>query len=1031
MIGRVVEWSLANRLVVFIGVILLAIAGARGYANLSVDAVPDITNVQVQVLTNAPGLSPLEIEQLVTRPVELSMAGLPGLETVRSISRAGVSAVTLVFRDDVDLADARSLVSQRLPAARDVIPEGANRPELGPLTTGLGEVYHFTIAWDGHTARDVRTLFDWEIAYSLRSVPGVVEVNAWGGETRQVEVRLRPADMLALGVTQREVEDALGAAGKNAGAGALDRGEEQILVRLDGQFRAVEQVADQVVRTRAGGVAVRVRDVATVRDGSAFRTAVATADGKGETVYGMVQMVAGGNAHEVMGRVKARMTDVQRRLPEGARIEPFYDRTALVDRVLGTVRHSLLEGGAIVVVVLLALLGDVAAGLVVATAIPLAMLGAFAAMYALGMSGNPMSLGAIDFGLVVDGAVVVVEGALAAMAAMKMTSRDALAHEGRAVGGPIAFGVLIIALVYVPVLLLEGVEGKMFRPMALTVLFALGTALVLSFTWVPVLASLVLRKAHEKEAILIRWVRAAYQPALRWIVGRPLAAVLVAVVLVGIGVIAAWSRGAEFVPRLEEGDLVVQVTRPPSVSLREAAEGTSTMERVLGKYPEVKRVVARTGSPDVATDVMGIEQSDVFVLLHPQGEWKTASSREELIALFEQDLRKALPGTLFSFSQPIEMRSQELLGGMKSDLGIKVVGDDLGELTRIAHEVAEELGHVQGSADIRVEPTTGLPLATIRPSPARMGRVGVRPEDVRIAVEALRAGRAVGTLVEGERRFDVTVKLDAPPSPDVESLKRQPLLLPDGRYIPLGDVCDVALDEGPAQVSREMARRRVMIEVNVRGRDLASFVQEVRARMGRKTLPPGYYFVYAGQYENLTRASVRLAIIVPATLVAIFVMLYFTFGRVQPAALIFLNVPAAASGGMVALALRGMPMSISAAVGMVALFGVSVLNGVVLLSAALRHEEAGRDPLSAAQAAAEERLRPVLTTAIVASLGFLPMAIAHGTGAEVQRPLATVVMGGLGTATWLTLLALPALYAWTRNLTLRWSPKSKRPPRHG
>lgn len=1031
MIGRIVEWSLSNRLVVVIAVLVLIVAGGRGYANLSVDAVPDITNVQVQVLTKAPGLSPLEMEQLVTRPIELSMAGLPGLEMVRSVSRAGVSAVTLVFRDDMTLADARSLASQRLPAARDVIPPGANRPELGPLTTGLGEVYHFTVAWDGHNARDVRTLFDWEVAYSLRSVPGVVEVNAWGGETRQVEVRLRPTDMLALGVTQRDVEAALGAAGKNAGAGALDRGEEQILVRLDGQYRSVEQIADQVVRTRAGGVAVSVRDIATVRDGAAFRTAVATADGKGETVYGMVQMVAAGNAHEVMTGVRQRIAEIQTRLPEGARIEPFYDRTSLVDRVLGTVRRSLVEGGVIVVLVLLALFGDVAAGLVVATAIPLAMLGAFAAMYAFGISGNLMSLGAIDFGLVVDGAVVVVEGALAAMTTLKMSSRDALAHEGRAVGGPIAFGVLIIALVYVPILMLEGVEGKMFRPMAVTVLFALGTALVLTFTWVPVLASLVLRKAHEKEAWIIRHVRAAYTPALAWTVRRPIVAALFAGVLVAAGAIAAASRGAEFVPRLEEGDLAIMVTRPPSVSLREAAEGTSTMERVLGAYPEVRRVVSRTGSPDVATDIMGIEQSDVFVMLRPPDEWKSAHSREGLIVLFERDLRKALPGTVFAFSQPIEMRSQELLGGMRSDLGIKIVGDDLTELTQLAHEVAGEVRQVRGVADVRVEPTTGLPLATIRPSPARMGRIGVRPDDVRIAVEALRAGRTVGTLVQGERRFDVTVKLDAPPSPDLESLRRQPLLLPDGRYVPLGDVCDVELSEGPAQVSREHGRRRVMVEMNVRNRDLASFVQEVSARLREKRLPPGYFFVYAGQYENLARASLRLALIVPATLFAIFTMLYLTFRRIQPAVLIFCNIPAAAAGGIVALACRGMPMSISATVGLVALFGVSVLNGVVLLSAALRHEDAGAQPLVAARAAAGERLRPVLTTAVVASLGFLPMAMATGTGAEVQRPLATVVMGGLAADPWLTLFVLPTFYAWMRRIARRWHPGHAGGARHG
>jgi len=1013
MIGQLVGWVLKSRLLVAIGVVALVAVGVRSYLLLPVDAVPDITNVQVQVLTNAPGLSPLEVESLVTRPVELSLTGLPGAQTLRSISRAGVSQVTVVFNDDVELASARALVAQRLPAAREAIPAAASRPEMGPLTSGLGEVFHFTMRWPGHSARDLRTLLEWDIGRDLRTVPGVVEVNPWGGAARQIEVRLRSSDLQARGVTQLEVEQALLGGGENAGGGAVERGEEQILVRLDGQYRTLESVASQVVVTGTFGVPVLVKDVASVIDGQGYRTSAASADGS-ETVYAMIQMVAGGNASELMRRVEARLAEIQKRLPPGATIEPFYNRAALVQRVLGTVGHSLVEGGVIVVVVLLAFLGDLGAGLVVATTIPLAMLGAFALMKAFGMTGNLMSLGAIDFGLVVDGAVVVVEGALTTMAARKIKASAALGIEAAAVGRPIAFGVFIIGIVYVPILLLEGVEAKMFAPMAWTVLFALGTALVLSFTWVPAFASIVLRKAHAGDVWLVRYLRRAYEPALEWFMRRSRLAASLALALALVGVAAGASLGTEFVPRLEEGDLVVQVTRPPSVSLSESLRGTNAIERTLKGFPEVRRVVSRSGSPDVATDVMGIEQSDVFVILTPRTTWRSAPDREGLIALFDSALRKALPGTGFSWTQPIEMRSQELLGGLKSDIGVKVYGDDLPTLTRLSGDVTQILAGIQGSSDIRVEPTSGLPLLTIRPAPEKMGRLGIRTDEVRAAVQAMKAGRIVGLLAEGDRRFPVAVRMDTPPSSNAEALALTPITFSTGRTLPLGDVCDIGLEEGPAQISREQGRRRILIEANVRQRDLGSFAQDLQKRIGSLHLPPGYYVKLAGQYENLIHAAIRLAIIVPVTLGVIFVLLFLTFGEVGPALLIFMNIPIAASGGLVALASRGMPLSISAAVGFIALFGVATLNGVVLLSAARRLEDEGLSSLDAARRAAHERLRPVLTTAVVASCGFLPMALATGTGAEVQRPLATVVIGGLFTATALTLLLLPSLFAHAR-----------------
>jgi cobalt-zinc-cadmium resistance protein CzcA len=1012
MIGALVAWSVRNRLLVFLAVLALVFAGVRGYRALPVDAVPDITNVQVQVLSSAPGLSPLEVEQLVTRPVELAMTGLPGLALVRSVSRSGISAVTLVFDDDVRLEDARSLVSQRLPSAREAARVANASPAMGPLTTGLGEVFHFTLVWPGHTSSEVRALLDWEVAYGLRSVPGVVEVNAWGGDVRQVEVRLRTTDMIALGVTQEQIENALLRGGENAGGGAIEREGEQTLVRFDGQYRSVDDVAEQVVATRGAGIPIRVRDVATVRDGTAFRLAAATADGDGETVYAMVQMIAGGNAHEIVARVKERLATIEARLPEGARVEPFYDRAALVDRVLRTVRTNLLEGGVIVTLVLLLFLGEIGPGLVVATTIPLSMLGAFALMRAFDISGNLMSLGAIDFGLLVDGAVVMVEGAMAAMVLRKLDPKDALVHEGRTIGRPIAFGIFIQCIVYVSVLTLEGVEGKMFRPMAATVLFALITSFVLTFTWIPALAATVLRghARQAREPWVVRHVRRVYEPFAERMVARPTTAVVLALALVLSGGAVAATRGAEFIPRLEEGDIAIQVTRPPSVSLAEAVRGTSELERALRNFPEVERVVSRTGSPDVATDVMGLEQSDVFVMLRPRSTWTTAEDREGLIAHFDEAATRALPGAVFSFTQPIEMRSQELLGGMKSDLGIKVHGDDLETLTALAEEIVRIAGSVPGIEDVRMDPTRGLPMTTVRPDPPRAGRLGVRPDELRRTIEALRAGREVGTLVERERRFDVVVRHDHVDGPEADVIAAFPIVREGGLVVPLGDVAHVRRTEGPAQINREQARRRVQVEANVRGRDLAGAVQDLRSRLASVALPPGYFISLSGQYENLVDAAKRLAVIVPATALVIFVLLYLAFGSARPALLVGLNLPVATSGGLFALLVRGLPMSISAAVGCIALFGIATLNGVVFVSAARRLEAEGLGPRDAAVGAAKERMRPVLTTAVVAALGFFPMAVATGTGAEVQRPLASVVIGGLVTATLLTLGLLPAVY---------------------
>jgi cobalt-zinc-cadmium resistance protein CzcA len=1018
MIGALVALSVRHRGLVLFFTFLAAALALFAAKGLPVDAVPDISNVQVQVLTAAPGLSPLETEAQVTRPVELSMTGLPHLKELRSVSRSGISAVTLVFEDDLPLADARTLVSQRMPSAREAT-KGSGEPQMGPMATGLGEVFHFTVRWPGHTPSEVRTLLDWEIARPLRLLPGVVEVNGWGGDVEEVEVLVRPEDLRRFSVTQGDVEEALTGGGHNRGGGAVPRGGEQLLVRLDAQYKSLADVEAVPLASKIPGTntPLAVRDVATVRSGARYRLAAATEDGKGETVYAMVQMVAGGNAREVAAAVKTRLDEIAPRLPKGAVVVPFYDRKAFVDRVLGTVEHSLLEGAIVVVVVLFLLLGDLRAGLVVATAIPLSLLGALAWMRVTGQSGNLMSLGAVDFGLVVDGAVVVVEGALAAMVRDRISASEALVREGKSVGAPIAFGVVVIGVVYVPILALDGVEGKLFRPMAITVLFALATALVLSFTFIPALASLVLKPAKDDhESWILRKVRPLFSRASAFFWRLPNVAIAAAIGFVVVSGVAASRLGTEFVPRLEEGDIVVQLTRPPSVSLAEAIAGTGAVETALLSFPEVDRVVSRTGAPDVATDVMGLEQSDVFVMLKPRSQWRF-HDREALVGAMETALKSALPGTGFAFSQPIQMRNDELLGGMKSDVGIKVYGDDLAATSAAAAKVAQVAGGVTGACDVRVEATSGLALATLRPDPAALSVRGVPPSDLAATFEAFGPGRPLGQVAFGDRRVDLTLKRARPL--DAEGLRDEPIIVPGGRAVPLGAVARYEAQDGPAQIGREAGRRRVLVELNVRGRDLGGFVKALEAEVGKIPLPSGSFVEFTGANEHLEHAAQRFALVLPLTLAAVLVLLYLAFQQFRPALFLMLIVPAATSGGLLALLARGLPLSISAVVGLVALAGVAVMNGTVLLTAIRREEEGGASATDAAKAAASERLRPVLTTAFVAGVGFLPMALATGTGAEVQRPLATVVVGGLITATFLTLFVLPVL--WARSAT---GPKS-------
>jgi cobalt-zinc-cadmium resistance protein CzcA len=1009
MIAKLVRLSVNYPFITMLLVLFLFIAGIYGYAKLPVDAIPDVTNVQVQVLTSAPGLSPLEVERLVSRPVEIALTGIPHVNRIRSVSRSAVSAVTVIFDDDTDLQLARNLVNQRLPDARAAIPESAGRPSLGPMTTGLGEVYHFTIHWPGHSLGEIRTIFDWEIARRLRTVPGVVEVNAWGGDTRQVEVRLREAALLATGIEAELVAKAVLGSGRTVSAGFIQRSDEGTFIRGEASYKTLDDIARQVVVTREGRP-ILVGDVAEVRDGAAPRFAVATSDGKGETVYAMTQMIVKGNAYEVVKRVKQRIAEIQPSLPPGIELRSFYDRADFVGQVLHTVQKNLLEGGLIVALVLLWVLGSWRAGLLVASLIPLSMLGAFALMYYNDLSGDLLSLGAIDFGLVVDGAVFFIEGVVSAMGVHHLTAKQAVGRVSSEVGGPITMSVLIIGIVYTPILLLVGVEGKMFRPMALTVLFAMAMALVLTFTWIPAAGALFLKNLPHKEPRLVTWMRNRYVPRVRALATKHRVVMFVLVGSLALGVWVGSTRGAEFIPRLEEGSLAIQVTRPPSVSLEEAARGTSDLEKVLRQFPDVDRVISRTGSPDVATDVMGIEQSDVIVMLKPRSQWVSGHDAASFAAAFQPALRRALPGTAFGFTQPIEMRVQELIGGVRSDVGVKIYGDELYTLRNLAEEVMSVINATRGAADARIDMQLGLRVIDVRPDTRRTGRLGVPTESILNFTELMQSGQSLGKLREGERSFDVMLRLGKPPSPDVESLRSQRLILEAGRPVMLGDIADIEVLDVPAQVSREQGRRRVTVECNVRGRDLAGFVQELQSRVKQLKLPTGYFVEYGGQFENLSRASQRLLLVVPLTLAIILLLLYLTFGRLRPALLIYVNVPMSAVGGLLALAARGLDFSISAAVGFLALFGVATLNGVVLVAAILQHESRGIERAQAVVAAAAERFRAILTTALVAALGFIPMALATGVGAEVQRPLATVVIGGLITSTLATLFALPTLY---------------------
>jgi cobalt-zinc-cadmium resistance protein CzcA len=1021
VVGKLIDLALENRFLVIVASLLLVAAGFWAMTRLPVDAVPDVTNVQVQIMTTAPALGPEETEQFITFPVETAMSGIPRVEEIRSVSQFGLSVVTVVFKEGTDIYWARQQVGERLQAARENIPDGIPNPEMGPIATGLGEIYQFEVRSKPgyhHTLMELREILDWQIAYQLRSVPGVIEVNTNGGEARAYEVQIDPNKLLGYKIPITRVFEALKTNNANEGGGYLIlHSEEQRIVRGEGLIGSLDDVRNIVLDTRQDGTPVYLSQVADVRFAPVIRQGAVTRDGRGEGVVGIVMLLAGENSRAVVLRAKEKMAEIEKTLPEGVMVDPFYDRTELVQKTVHTLTKNLLEGGALVILVLLVLLGSFRAGLIVALAVPLSMLGAFVGMLYAGLSGNLMSLGAMDFGLIVDGSVVLIENVVRRVAEHRHEHRvnraplSVVRDACREVARPVMFGVGIILLVYLPILSLRGLEGKMFRPMALTVIFALLTSLILALTLMPVLASIFLRSVSENEPFLVRVVKQAYRPLLRFVVERP-RSVLAATALAFFASLGlASTLGAEFIPKLDEGSIAIQAVRLPSVSLETSVAMTTKIEKCLLKFPEVESVVSKTGRPEIANDPMMVNLTDIMVTLKPHEEWRFAT-KDELVEAMKQALEEEVPANGYSFSQPIELRVAELVAGVKSDIGISLYGDDLETLQQKAEEIVRVLNKVPGAADVQAEQTGGLPFLRVIIKRNQIARYGINARDVLDAVAAI-GGREVGQIFEGQRRFPLQVRLGPEWRQDLERIRQIKIADPQGRQIPLDELAELRVEDGPAQISRDAVRRRTIIQCNVRGRDLAGFVADAQKAVDRQVdLPAGYSLTWGGQFKNLQEASQRLMIAVPLALFMIVALLHMTFNSIRLAALIFLNVPLAATGGILALWLRGLPFSISAGVGFIALFGVAVLNGVVLVTYIVELRKKGMDVRTAAFEGAMIRLRPVLMTALVATLGFIPMALSTSSGAEVQRPLATVVIGGLVTSTLLTLLVLPSIYRW-------------------
>ena len=1007
-------FALRQRLMVILGCVGLIFFGVQALRQVPIDAFPDVTNIQVQVLATATGMAPTEVEQLVAYPVEAGMSGLPDVTEIRSLSKLELAVVTVVFKDDVDIYFARQLVSERLQQVREKLPPGVE-VELGPISTGLGEIYQYTLESSKRDIMDLRTLQDWVVRPILRSVPGVTDVNSFGGLVKQYQVLVRPEQLTSYGLTVHDVLGALADNNSNASGGYIEHSGEQYVIRGLGLAKDVSDLGRAVVATRAGA-RIHVSDVADVVVGPEPRQGFATRDGK-ETVAGVVLMLRGASGRDVVAAVKKRVQTVRKALPPDVRLVPFYDRSELVNRAIDTVRKALLEGALLVVIALILFLGNLRSAVVVSMVLPLSALVAFIALKSFGYSANLMTLGglAIGLGMMVDGAVVMTENIYRHLveAGGAKSTIEVVREASREVAKPIVFGISIIAVVFLPLFTLEGMEGKMFGPLAFTITAALAGSLILSLTLVPVVATFLLRgRLSERDTLLVAWCKRLYLPALRWCLAHWRLPVGIAVLSLILGGVLFTRLGREFLPPLDEGALVLQPFRLPSVSLAMSRELDLDLEHALKSFPEVTTVLARTGRPEIASDPMGLEVGDVFVNLRPRREWRTARTREGLIQRIRERL-ESIPGMTFSFSQPIQIRVDELVSGVKSQIAVKVFGDDLDVLREKGEEVSRVVGRLRGAADVNLERTAGIAYLDVEIDRTQIERYGMSVAEVQEVIETAIGGKEATKLRDGQRLFSVVVRF--PDQVRADAARFGSLLVPgnNGERIPLSQLASIRTHEGPAQVSRDDGQRRIVIECNVVGRDMGSFVAEAQQAVSREVrLPPGYFITWGGQFENQQRAMARLSVVVPIALLLIFLLLFASFGSVRNAFLIILNVPFALVGGVIALFLTGQNLSVAASVGFIALFGVAVLNGIVMVSYFNQLRREGASLGDAVLRGGELRLRPVLMTAFAASLGLIPLLLATGPGSEVQRPLAVVVVGGLVSSTMLTLFVLPILYRW-------------------
>lgn len=1020
MINKIIEYALKQGFLVIIAICVIIGLGLYYIVRLPIDAVPDVTTNQVQINTEVPGLGPVEAEKLITFPIEFSMSSLPDVVEVRSLSKTGLSQVTVIFDDHVNIYFARQLVLERLQTAKEQLPQVLNaQPIMGPISTGLGEIYQYVVTGEGKDAMELRTIQDWLIRPRLLTTPGVIEVNSFGGFVKQYQVQVDPKKLITYDITLRQVFEALAANNANAGGQYIEHASEQYLIRGIGLINSIDDIENIVVHATKEGTPIYIKNLADVAVGPEVRYGAVTRDAKGEVVTGIAMMLKGENSRTVVERIKQKVEEIRQNLPKGVSIIPFYDRADLVNNVIHTVITNIISGVILVVFILILLLGNWRGALLVAFSIPLTAFLTFSGMYHMGIAATVMSLGALDFGVVIDGSVVMVENIFRRITLRKSSDsyKETVLLSAKEVGRPIFFAVGIIVIVYLPILTLQGIEGKMFKPMAFTVSLAMLSSLFIALFIMPTLSSLVFRKktkghGEETDNRSIRFLKRYYSPLLQKAVSYPKVTIIAAASCFISSLVLVPFLGSEFMPELDEGAIAINVVRLPSVSLKESVELSTLIEKTLVKYPEVETVVSKTGRAEIATDPMGQEISDVFIMLKPKKTWQTAETKEALIERMKEDLEK-IPGMRYSFSQPIELRVSELIAGVRSDIAIKLFGEDFEVLKAKAEEIERVVSPVRGAEDVKTEQVAGLPVIQIKIDRATIARYGINVADIHDVITTAIGGKAASQVLEGQMRFDLLVRFTEEARNNIEEIKNTLISAPGGVRVPLTQLADISVEEGPAQVSRENGHRRIVVECNVRGRDIGSFVAEAQKKIKERVeIPAGYYLDWGGQFENMQQARKRLAIVVPIAMGLIFILLYTSFHSLRNAALIYINVPIAATGGIAALFLRHMHFSISAGVGFIALFGLCVLNGTVMVSYINELRQEGKEIKNAIIEGALTRLRPVLMTVTTDIIGFLPMAVSTDVGAEVQKPLATVIIGGLCFSTFLTLFVVPALYQW-------------------